>query len=160
MANGITVCRILFSAALLFCSPFSPAFVVLYLAAGLSDMADGIVARKTHTESETGEKLDSIADVFFILVCLIKLLPVLKMKPWLWIWVGLIAAAKIINYICWFACKKQPVELHTKANKVTGLLLFLLPLTLKLIDFSIGASVVCAAATVTVVLEVCSLRNQ
>ena len=50
-ANLITGTRILFSVALLFCPAFSLSFYVLYLLAGLTDMVDGAVARKTGTVS-------------------------------------------------------------------------------------------------------------
>ena len=46
MANTITFFRIAVSIILLFCPVFSPAFYALYIAAGLSDMIDGFVARK------------------------------------------------------------------------------------------------------------------
>ena len=49
MANIITGIRIVCSIALLFCPVFSPAFYALYLTAGVSDMIDGTVARKTGT---------------------------------------------------------------------------------------------------------------
>ena len=62
MANIITCLRIVCSIALLFCSVFSPAFYTLYIAAGISDMTDGTVARKTGTVSEFGSKLDTAAD--------------------------------------------------------------------------------------------------
>ena len=55
-AKLITGTRILCSFALLFCQPFSPSFIVLYLIAGLTDMIDGPVARKTGTVSELGAK--------------------------------------------------------------------------------------------------------
>ena len=57
MANIITGVRILCSIALLFCPVFSPAFYALYIAAGLSDMTDGIVARKTGTAGAFGAKV-------------------------------------------------------------------------------------------------------
>ena len=38
MANFVTVLRIVFSIALLFCPAFSSAFYVLYLSAGFTDM--------------------------------------------------------------------------------------------------------------------------
>ena len=66
MANIITAFRILLSIALLFCPSFSPAFYVLYVSAGLTDMIDGTVARRTNTASAFGARLDSIAD--FVLV--------------------------------------------------------------------------------------------
>ena len=51
MANAISIIRITASIALLFCKAFSPAFYVFYIAAGLTDMLDGFVARKTDTAS-------------------------------------------------------------------------------------------------------------
>ena len=77
MANIITIFRIICSIALLFVPVFSPAFNVLYLIAGTSDMIDGTVARKTGTVSEFGSKLDTAADFILAAVCLIKIIPVL-----------------------------------------------------------------------------------
>jgi len=57
IANIITGSRIVFSIALLFFPPLSSAFYVLYAAAGLTDMIDGTVARKTNTVSDFGEDL-------------------------------------------------------------------------------------------------------
>ncbi len=42
---------------------FSPAFYILYLTGGLSDMIDGTVARRTKTVSEFGERIDTAAIV-------------------------------------------------------------------------------------------------
>ena len=64
MANIITGIRILCSIALLFFPAFSPSFYALYIAAGVSDMIDGTVARKTGTASEFGSKLDTAADFY------------------------------------------------------------------------------------------------
>ncbi len=77
MANSITGIRILCSVALLFFPAFSPAFYTLYIVAGVSDMIDGTVARKTGTVSEFGSKLDTVADFVLVVVCLIKLIPIL-----------------------------------------------------------------------------------
>ena len=83
MANAITVFRIAAGIVLLFCPAFSPAFYVCYIAAGLSDMLDGFVARKTDTVSELGARLDTMADFALVVVCLIKLLPILRIPAWL-----------------------------------------------------------------------------
>ena len=77
MTNTITIIRILCSIAILFCPVFSVAFYSFYITAGLSDMIDGWVARRTNTVSEFGSKLDTVADVIFVVVCLVKLLPVM-----------------------------------------------------------------------------------
>ena len=72
MANIITSVRILCSIALLFVTPLSKLFYALYLTAGLSDMIDGTVARKTGTESDSTLALIIIAAVSLIGICTIK----------------------------------------------------------------------------------------
>ena len=99
MANTITFFRMAASIVLLFCLVFSPAFYVFYIAAGLSDMLDGFVARKTDTVSKLGARLDTIADFVLVVVCLIKLLPVLSIPAWLYGWIGIIALIKNVNII-------------------------------------------------------------
>ena len=94
MANFITCTRIVLSAALLFCPALSPVFYALYIAAGCTDMMDGAVARKTGIVSELGARLDTIADLVFTAVCLIKLLPVLDVPAWLYLWIAVIAIIK------------------------------------------------------------------
>ncbi len=153
MANLITVIRILCSIALLFCSALSPWFYVLYIAAGVSDMVDGWVARKTNTVSEFGSKLDTVADILFVVVCLVKLLPVIHLPVWIYIWVGLIACIKVFNIIYSYAVRKQFLADHSILNKITGALLFVLPLTLSAINAKDSAAVVCTVATVAAARE-------
>ena len=153
MANLITVARIICSIALLFCSVCSPAFYALYVTAGITDMADGAVARKTGTVSEFGSKLDTAADFVLVVVCLIKLIPVIHIPTWLFIWIIVIAAIRAINLISGYAMRKKMVVLHTVMNKVTGILLFILPLTLTLIDLRYSGAVVCAVATFAAIQE-------
>ena len=152
-ANIITASRIAFSAALLFCPVFSPVFYILYLAAGITDMIDGTVARKTNTVSKLGERLDSAADMVFVLVCFIKLIPVLDIPLWLYIWLAVIVLIRIVNIISGFVILKRSVILHTTMNKLTGALLFILPLTLQLVDLPYSAAVVCCFATFAAVQE-------
>ena len=153
MANIITGSRILFSIALLFFPTFSPAFYVLYLAAGITDMIDGTVARKTGKASEFGARLDSIADIVFVLVCLIKLIPVLSIPTWLYVWIGIIALIRIINIVSGLIMQKRFVLLHTITNKVTGLLLFVLPLTVPFLEIKYTALPICAVATFAAIQE-------
>lgn len=152
-ANSITIIRILCSVALLFCPVFSPAFYALYLTAGVSDMVDGWVARRTHTASELGAKLDTMADIVFVIVCLVKLLPMLDIPVWIYIWIGFIALIKIINIISGFVVQKRFVTVHSTMNKVTGLLLFFLPLTITFLDLKYSAAVVCIFAIFAAIQE-------
>ena len=153
MANIITFVRILCSIAILFCPVFSVAFYSLYITAGLTDMIDGWVARKTNTVSAFGAKLDTIADFVFVVVCLVTLLPVMEIPVWLYVWIGTIAFIKIINIVSGYVVQKQFVAIHSVMNKVTGVLLFVLPLTLTFIDLRYSAMVVCLVATFAAVQE-------
>ena len=152
-ANIITGFRILCSIALLFCSPFSPPFYALYLVAGLTDMIDGLIARKTNTVSAFGARLDTTADFALAAVCLWKLLPKLSLPSWLWVWIGGIALIKVANVLSGYILQKRFVVLHTAMNKVTGVLLFILPLTLRIIDLRTSGGFVCAIATFAAIQE-------
>ena len=152
-ANSITGIRILCSIAILFCPVFSVAFYSLYIAAGFTDIADGWVARKTNTVSEFGSKLDTIADFIFVVVCLFKLIPVLDVPIWLYVWIGIIALIKVINIVSGYIVQKRFVAIHSVMNKVTGMLLFVLPLTISFIDLKYSAVVVCIIATFAAVQE-------
>lgn len=153
MANLITFIRIICSIGILFAPVFSQMFYALYLIAGLSDIIDGIVARKTKTVSEFGTKLDTLADFILVVVCLIKLLPVISAPIWLIIWIIVIAAIKIINLISGYVIQKEIIVLHTLMNKVTGILLFVFPLTLTFIDMKYSVTFVGIVATFTAIQE-------
>jgi len=137
----------------LLCPVFSPAFYVFYIAAGLSDMLDGFVARKTDTVSELGARLDTMADFVLVVVCLIKLLPILSIPAWLYIWIGIIALIKVVNIVSGFTVQKKLVAVHSVMNKATGVLLFLMPLTIPAVSLKYSAIVVCAVATFAAIQE-------
>ena len=159
MANIITGIRIICSIAMMFCPVFSPAFYALYITAGISDMIDGFVARKTGTVSAFGSKLDTVADFVFVVVCLIKLIPAIQAPTWLIIWIIVIAVIKVINLISGYVMRKEMVSLHTEMNKATGILLFVLPLTLMFIDLKYSGVFVCAAATFAAIQEGVLIRK-
>ena len=153
MANIITLFRIMFSIAMLFFPTLSTTFYALYIAAGFSDMIDGAVARKTDTVSKFGSQLDTFADILFVIVCLIKLLPVLDIPVWLYIWILVISFIKVANIAVGYIRQKAFVAVHSMINKVTGCLLFLFPLTLTFIDLRYSAVFVCFIATAAAVHE-------
>lgn len=53
-------------------------FLVIYTFAGLTDVLDGWIARKTGSASEFGARLDSVSDLLFYGVILIRFFPVLS----------------------------------------------------------------------------------
>lgn len=153
MANLITCIRIICSIVLLFCPVFSPAFYALYITAGLSDMADGPIARKMGRVSEFGSKFDTVADFVLVAVCLYKLIPVLHIPTPLIIWIIVIAVIKAINLISGYVMRKDIVVLHTVMNKVTGVLLFALPMTVSFIALKYSGVIVSAVATFAAIQE-------
>lgn len=145
-ANILTLFRIICAVVMLFFPVPSAAFFCFYILCGLTDMIDGPIARKTGSESELGAKLDSIADIVFIVAALIKLLPVYDVKPWLWGLIILIGLVKAFGYICIYYKLKRFVFPHTLPDKLAGAFLFALPLSVLLIPFDICAAVCCAVA--------------
>ena len=153
IANIITSCRVLGSILLLLFPTFSSGFYITYLLCGFSDMIDGTIARKTNSTSKFGSKLDTIADLIFVVVSLFKLILATRIPWWLWIWSGIIAVIKISNIIWGYISKKQFIYLHTIMNKATGLLLFLLPLTISFVELKYTSMVVCFLATLSAIQE-------
>lgn len=153
IANALTISRLILSPSLLFLPPFSAPFTAAYLYCGMSDMADGYIARKTHTESETGAKLDSIADLVFTAICILRFLPRMHIDAWLWLWIALIALVKTANIASVVARHKGFSMPHTAANKITGALLFALPLSMPFADIRYTAIPVCAVASFAAIQE-------
>ena len=153
IANIITGARIVLSLPLLFIPLSSARFYVLYLLCGLSDMVDGTVARTTISVSEFGARLDTISDFVFMFVALIKFMPHLHIPVWLWIWIGVIAMMKLGNVVWGFIRTKKLISPHTVLNKITGLLLFLLPFTISFVDLTYTLPIVCTLATVAAMHE-------
>ena len=153
IANIVTGCRIGGSVLLLFFPAFSAQFYITYIACGFSDMIDGTIARKTNSTSEWGASLDTAADLAFITGSLIKILPTMNIPQWLWMWGCVIAIIKTGNILWGYLSEKRFISLHTMMNKITGSLLFLLPLTLPFLDLTYSSIAVCSAATCAAIQE-------
>lgn len=153
MANIITSLRIVCAILIFSTEIFSLQFYILYIDAGISDILDGAVARRCGIVSEFGSKLDTFADFIFVIACIFKILPVLNLNVWLWIWIVIIAIIKIGNIIIGFAIYKKFVAEHTIMNKLTGLLLFIFPLTLNNIDLKYSTFFICIIATFAAIQE-------
>ena len=160
IANIVTGLRILGSILLLLCPVFSKVFYIVYLFCGFSDMIDGTIARKTNSAGELGAKIDTAADLAFVTASLIKLLPAMQIPQWLWIWGSIIAILKIGNILWGYVSARQFISLHTIMNKITGLLLFLWPLTLSFAEWKYGAMAICSIATFAAIQEGISIATK
>ena len=123
-------------------------FWVLYALCGISDIADGWLARKLKCVTSFGALLDSLADICFVACCAWKLLPKLELPQWLWLWAGVIVAIKVVNQLSALATYGRCCFPHTLANKWAGFLLFIaVPMTFwSIIPITIVASVATFAA--------------
>ena len=154
IANIITGSRIVLSLPLLFIPLTSAWFYALYLFCGLSDMIDGTVARRTKSASDFGARLDTLSDFVFMSVALIKFVPHFHIPVWLWIWIGIIAMIKLGNVVFGFVRTKKLISLHTVLNKIVGLLLFFLPVTISVVDPAYTLPIACTVATAAAIHEV------
>ena len=126
LPNLVTALRIVFSTVLFFIPLKSTAFFTIYLLCGLSDMADGFLARKLHAESTFGSRLDSFADMFFAAACAVKFIPEADLSPWVWAVAVTAALLKTAGAFAGRAKGKDIAFEHSAANKALGLFIFLL----------------------------------
>ena len=121
----LSMLRIVLCLPLLLVDAMTMPFWVLYVMAGMTDMLDGFLARRWGVESKFGARLDSMADLVFVIAVGYKLFPWLKLPAILWVMIGLIALVKASNAVSAYVIRHRIEFLHTKANKLTGFLLFI-----------------------------------
>lgn len=152
-ANLLTLARIPLALGLLAVPPLSPAFILLYLLSGVTDMLDGPVARRTHTESRTGARLDSLADIVFLAAVLYCLLPLLHLsRRFLWV-LALIGLLRCGAWLAGYRKYRRFAALHTLANKVTGAALFCAPCLLPWFPSRVLCTALCILAGLSAVEE-------
>ncbi len=153
LPNFITMLRILGSFSIIFLAPLTREFFIVYTIVGFTDVLDGFIARKTHTTSEFGAKLDSAADILFYSVMVIKIIPhlVKRIETVFWIIAGIVFIIRIFAYMLAFIKFHCFSSLHTYLSKLTGVCVFFMPyfyLTDFLNVFCIVLSVVAIASSV------------
>lgn len=125
--NILSCCRMIMSVSLLFIPTMSPAFIAVYLAAFVSDIADGCIARRFDLCTELGSKLDSFADALFTVVFLIVFIPYFGINAAEWIMIAAVAVVEILVLYTVFAKKMDMNSFHTIPNKLDGLVIILAP---------------------------------
>ena len=151
LPNIITLFRIAGSLGLLLCDVTGVAYWIIYGLCGISDIADGWLARKLKCVTKKGALLDSLADICFVACCAWKLLPILELPQWLWLWAGIIVAIKVVNQLLALVIYGSCCFPHTFANKATGFLLFIaVPMACRSI---VPIAIVAAIATFAAIHE-------
>lgn len=146
--NIITLFRLIGTIGLLFIKPFSAVFYVVYSLCGLSDVLDGLIARMTRKTTEFGAKLDSVADIIFYSVTLLRILPVLleQLPDIIWYIVTGILVIRLLAYLVAAVKYHCFASLHTYLNKLTGAAVFTVPYFLMHAGDVIVCFVVCVIA--------------
>ncbi len=148
LPNLLSLLRMVGAVALLLSNVPNILFWAIYIVCGLSDIADGWLARKLKCVTRTGALLDSMADICFVVCLCPLLLPALELPQWLWLWAGVIVAIKVVNQVSALVMYGRFCFPHTLANKWAGFLLFIaVPImTWSIIPISIATTVATFAA--------------
>jgi len=132
-------------------------FTLLYLYCGLSDVADGYLARKFKVESSLGAKLDSLADfILYSLIVIVFLVHTEVFQNGIIIsLVFFIFCMKLVNFSLIRIKFKQWGMLHTIGDKCSGIIVYLiLPIYVLFPDASmIFLILVCAFAALATIEE-------
>ena len=130
LANFITSIRLVGAVCLIFIETLSKPFFIVYIVCGITDALDGFVARKLNITSDFGRKLDSISDLLFNGVILIKVFPVILTKTlsYIPILIYLAVGMRALCYLFVGIHFKKFSSRHTIYNKIISLLMFFLPL--------------------------------
>ena len=132
IADTVTSVRMAGSLFLLFLPLKSIWFSGVYTLTGFTDILDGWLARKTGSASEFGARLDSISDLLFYSVLLLRLFtPLYQTLPGeIWYAVTGIVLVRLAAYATAAIKYHRFASLHTWLNKLTGMAVFLLPYVL------------------------------
>jgi len=121
---------------LLFLTPLSGWFLLVYTIGGVTDMIDGPLARRTAKVTRFGANLDAAADMLFIFVVLFRILPILELRTFEYIWIVVVILMKFTSLFVAYMRHKEIVFLHTYANKFMVLALFAFPLFALFVDIN------------------------
>lgn len=150
VADTLTAVRMADSLFLLFLPVRSVWFLAIYTLAGLTDVSDGWIARRTGKASEFGARLDSVADLLFYGILLFRLAPVLwaTLPVAIRYGVAAILLVRLAAYGTALIKYHRFASLHTWLNKLTGAGVFLLPYVLAVSTGIVYSGAVCVLAFV------------
>ena len=154
-ADAVTFLRIAGTLLLVFLRPLSMGFFGVYALTGLTDVLDGWIARKAKTASDFGARLDSIADLLFYTVMLLRVFPILwhTLPVDIWYGVAVILILRISAYGVAAVKYRRFASLHTYLNKVTGAAVFLIPFLLVTELAVVYCRITCAIAAAAALEE-------
>jgi CDP-diacylglycerol--glycerol-3-phosphate 3-phosphatidyltransferase len=134
---------------LLLTEPLSLPFLAILTVCGLTDILDGLAARKLDVCTEHGHAIDSLADAVLALILLYCIIPAIQWDAWMILWIAAIAAVRLVAFGIGTSRYGRPAFVHTYLNKLAGALLFLTPFMLAIIGTPFTVVLVCSIASVS-----------
>jgi len=115
--------------------------MVVYMAAGVTDIIDGPLARKFNVATKFGANMDGIADYIFVAAALITIIPALPFDIFrtvviLVIFVGLKVLGMIVGYVRF----KQLMMMHTYASKTGAVMALAFPVVVRLTGVDVNTA--------------------
>ena len=150
--NLISLLRILASAALFAVKSDSVMFYCLVILCGLSDIANGQIARRFGWQSDTGARLDTAADTVFFTVIITNVFVHHRLSAAVAIYCAAVFCIKAIPLTVGYVRFNYIYAPHTVLNKLTGAALFLLVFTIE-IAFRYALVAVCVVAGAAAIEE-------
>ena len=151
--NTVTFLRLAGALMLPVFETMSIPFLICYLLCGITDAADGFLARHLHAESRFGAAFDGCADAVFFLISLMIFLSYFSFPLWVWAVFGGVFAVKTSALILRY--KKSGVFGFSadRLNKTAGAVLFLFPFISLFAGVDITAGICGVFAAVSAVHE-------
>jgi len=138
-------------------------FTAVVLLIGITDVADGYLARKYQCATRIGAKLDSLADFIFFVVIVVIL--VVHYKPIVYsirVLVSAVAGLRVLSLVVGYLRFREIAFIHTWGNKFSGLCIYLsillLPFALPQFVFHIVAWIALLAAVEEMFINATSAR--
>ncbi len=153
LVNAITCTRFVFALMVALAAPGSAWFWAAYGLGAASDVLDGLLARRFRVQSDRGARLDSAADIAFLLALTAALLRAWQFPCWLLYAAGAVLLIRSVTYAAGFYKFRIFVSLHTILNKAAGVVLVGYPLLAELLGQNAAAWLAAAAAGLSALEE-------
>lgn len=144
--NVLSIGRLVGSVALLFTGGLDAPFLILFTLLCLTDLLDGLIARRYGICTPHGEVLDSIADFALVVCMLTVLISSLEWEWWMIALIGFVIALRSLSVAIGTCRFGEPALIHTYSNKVSGLVIRLSPFMLLMFDTCPVVVVTCAVS--------------
>ena len=154
LVNAITCTRFVFALILVLAAPGSAWFWAAYGLGAVSDVLDGLLARRFGVQSDGGARLDSAADIAFLLALTAALLRARQLACWLLYAAGAVLLIRSVTYAAGFYKFRTFVSLYTTLlNRAAGVVLVGYPVLAVLLGPGTAAWLAAAAAGLSALEE-------